>query len=78
MCFAVLLRTAAAMSKNFTDLSFILNVKLDVVDSVLGEEIHLIKMNNVFQQIWVPANISFFQHHLLHIELVKLGNIEII
>ena len=78
MCFAVLLRVAAATSNNLTDLSFILNVKLNVVDSVLGKEIHLNKMNNVFQQVWVSADISFFQHNLPHIELIKLGNIKII
>ena len=78
MCFAVLLRVAAAMSKDLTDLSFILNVKLNVVDSVLGKEIRLIKMNNVFQQVRVPADISFFQHNLLNIELIKLGKIKII
>lgn len=78
MCPGVLLRVAVASSKDLTDLSFILTFKLNVVDSVLGENIHLIKMNNVFQQVWVPADISFFQHNLLHIELIKLGNIKII
>ena len=78
MCLAVLRRVAAAMSKDLTDLSFILNVKLSVIDSVLGKEIHLIKMNNVFQQVWVSADISFFQHNLLYIEFIKLGNIKII
>ena len=78
MCLKILLRNAAATSKDLTDLSFILNVKLNLVDSVLGKEIHLIKMNNVFQQVWVPADISFFQHNLLHIELIELGNIQII